>query len=566
MLFYDNIIGGAFPMRNWLTIAVVVSLFLLVACAGGSEPPPSPVPATPTTGPAATPTATAMPLPSPTATATPSPKRGGTLVLRNTFDLPTLDIHAQLAAQVSSALGGVYESLIAQDESSPQTLVPSLAETWKFSGDGKTLTFTLRKNVVFHDGSSFDGTDAKASIDHFIDPTVTSPRGGSLTRPFIASTELTDPHTLVVHLKAPNVAVLQALASRWVAIMPEELIKDKAKREQNAVGTGPFILKTYQKGVSFEWTQNTKYWNANLPYLEGVKFAIIMDDAAAQAALTTGALMAAGASDLENAKTLKDATNGHLIQRLTPGQYPSMVLLNTQRKPFDDVRVRKAIFLALDRKEIGERARGNLYEMGYLHAGIYGDYALPMDELLKTPGFRQPKDQDIAEAKKLLSDAGFPTGFSTTVLARMGSGLPEDAQVVVPQLEKIGITSKLEVIEATSGLARVQRFDYDIDVQGLSQLTTDPGLSMQGAYFTNAFSPWKAPAEIQSLLDQQFATTDPAKRKELLYQIQRYFLTGESGLQVLTWGSTVGLSWDYVKGPIATAFQGNPYSRVWLDR
>ncbi|MBI4338329.1 MAG: hypothetical protein HY680_00065 [Chloroflexi bacterium] len=485
---------------------------------------------------------------------------------RLAFDLPNLDIHAQLAAQVSTGLGGIYESLIAQDEENPQVLIPSLAESWKFSQDGKILTFVLRKNVKFHDGSSFDGADAKASLDHALDPKVASPRAGSLTRPFIEKTELVDPYTLVVHLKSPNVAVLQALASRWVAILPVELIEDQAKREQNAIGTGPFILKSYQKNVSMEWVKNTQYWNPQLPYLDGVKFAVIRDESAAQAALASGTLMSGGGGDPENAKVLRAAARGRLVQKIVPGQYPPSILLNPDRPPFDNPKVRKAIFLAVNRQDVGARSRGNIYELGYLHAGIYGEYAIPLEELLKTPGYRQPKDQDILEAKALLKEAGFPTGFNLKVLVRNAAGLPEDSQVVVPQLEKIGVVGELEIVEATAGLARVQSHDYAMAIQGLSQLTTDPGLSMQGAFFTNAFAAWKSPPEIQSLLDQQFAATDPVKRRELLHQIQRYFLQGETGIIHLVWGSTIGLHWDYVKGPIDAGFQGNPYSRVWLDR
>src|SRR5688572_15535204 len=288
-----------------------------------------------------------------------TPKRGGILRIADR-EAPNLDPHLNISFLTQSWANMVYSQLVRyphgpeQKHSADFSIVPDLAEKWEYKSP-TVIVFTLRKGVRFHNkppvnGREVTAEDAKYSIERFM-----AKSGFRARFDVVQSIEVLDRHTLRVTLKEPFAPFLNHLAaSTYVGILPRE-VEEKLKdfnRPEAMIGSGPFMVKSYQKGVKIEFERNPDYYVKELPYLDSVLLEIAPD---ATARLS---LLRAGKVDLghmwgylvpEEAKSLKQ-TNPEMVMTptLTIGQ--GMIYMRTDQPPFNDIRVRRAVVLAIDRK------------------------------------------------------------------------------------------------------------------------------------------------------------------------------------------------------------------------
>ncbi|MDP2951789.1 MAG: ABC transporter substrate-binding protein, partial [Chloroflexota bacterium] len=413
-----------------------VFALLLSACAPAATPTPRPtLPPPPTAAPtgasplAPTPTAAvarpaptlAPATPTPTAPAPPpadKPRSGGVLFTVQRGDAPSMDGHQERTMHTQHPLSPVYSLLVQNDPKDENKLIADLAQRWEASPDGKVWTFYLQKGVKFHDGRPATSADVKVSFDRIASPPkgIRSPRAGLFSA--LERIETPDDQTVKFFLKYPQGGFLTMVASPYNWIYPKHILAEKGDMTKVAVGTGPFKLKDYIRGVSWELVKNADYFVPGRPYLDGILRYIMVDRASMFAAVRTHRIQLSTMLNNETTPAERDILKREAPQIVQKGgtlANPMWLFFNHKRAPWSDVRVRQAVNLAYDRQAAIKVARKGDGTLG-AHFLPGSGWEIPEQELLKLPGYRQPKDQDIAEAKRLLAEAGFPQGFKTTML------------------------------------------------------------------------------------------------------------------------------------------------------
>jgi peptide/nickel transport system substrate-binding protein len=390
----------------------------------------------------------------PAALAEEKPRHGGVLRVAHAADPPSLDTHQEQTFAVNIPMAPVYNTLVRFDPHHYPKVIGDLAKAWSVSADGLTYTFTLHQGVKFHDGSELTSADVKASWDKIVFPSegVISVRKSYYQ--MIKSIEAPDRDTVVFHLGYPSASFLNMIAHPANFIYAKKhLDEDIHYYKKNAMGTGPFKLKSYVHGSSIELERNPNYWKKGLPYLDGVKYFIMTDDGARAKSIR------AGRTDAEfrffspsEAEGIKKQLGDKVVVANTgqPGHFG--VNINVDKKPFDDERVRKALTLALDRYDMS-RTLGPITNLdavgGLLPPGA--PWALTPEELQALPGFAKDHEANLKEAKRLLAEAGYPNGFKT-VLTNRSIKLPyiDLGVYVISEWKKIGVEAEHKIEESAT--------------------------------------------------------------------------------------------------------------------
>ncbi|HZO31162.1 MAG TPA: ABC transporter substrate-binding protein [Chloroflexota bacterium] len=443
-------------------------------------------------------------------TPAPAAKTGGTLIAAQEVDPVQLDPYASSNFSALQAYEFIYESLTGYDEKTQ--IVPALAERWETPND-TTYVFHLRKGVKFHNGQEMTGADVAYSLETAVDEKTGSPWRSLLTP--IKSVEVKDPYTVQVNLTSPYPGLLGAFSVlRASAIIPKDWYKNNNPKLQ-AMGTGPFKLAEFVPTDHVTYQRHTDYWDKGRPQLEGMTFKIMLDQNARIAALRSGQIQMA-TLDAQGAEQLKGQAGLQVLS--SPSAWLTTHPFNVSRKPFDDKRVRQALRMAVDTKEVIQKAVfGAGVPSGAIATG-FGDWALPESELKYTK-------PDVEGAKKLLAEAGHPNGFATTILCS-----PQYPEFVATSLvcqeawKKLGVDAKVEQVEWGTYVKRASKaagFDYDIGATAFT-FRPDPDGYLYLYYKTGGDSnTGYSDPKMDDLLEQARVTTDQAKRKQLYLEIQK---------------------------------------------
>ena len=502
--------------------------------------------------------------------ATPAPaaiKRGGTATIAFSVDPNHFDPHKGTTAQnfVSLVYDGLTEFKTGPDvPPGTHILEPALAEKWDISPDGKTYTFALRKGVKFHDIAPISGREMTSDDVAFSVERMLAKDPENIKRDLFAvidKVEVVDKYTVKLTLSQPFAPLLANLATVFAAILPKSDVNFK----NVAVGTGPFLLKDFQRQTKYTYAKNPGYWKNGadgkpLPYLDGFVQVIIPDEGARTSALRAGQL---DFTDLlvDNLAQELLKSNAALVSEKFPGNFSVMTRLNVKEKPLDDVRVRQALSLALDRQAIANALGGGT---GIVNGSIptaLTDWAVPVAEL---PNMKQ----DVTKAKQLLADAGYASGLKlTAVLLRS----PQNRQIMLEamqgQLKAVGIDLQLQFVESADLSKR--RVDRNYQLMG-DNLTPSAEPDTYGYIEYHSKSSgnvgnYNDPA-LDQLLDKSRSATDPAQRKQIFRDIQLKL----AELQfIITTGDPYyhSVFQPYVKGfRFSFVNQRIPVKYVWLDK
>ncbi|MDP2953952.1 MAG: ABC transporter substrate-binding protein, partial [Chloroflexota bacterium] len=503
------------------------------------------------------------------------PRYGGILLRVQDSDPESFDPYQETggARVLAGAVGAIGNGILQFDPVEQDKVVGDLAERWEVNPDGKVYTFYFHKGIKWHDGTAFSADDVKFILDRISKPPkgMVSPRQG----PFqvIESIEVVDKDTLRIVLQYPSASFLQVLATGWNIIMPRHVVEPAGVKRlsyREAVGSGPFKIKEFISGVSLEWAKNEDYFIKGRPYLDGMKMFFIRDGAAQHAAFKTGKIhvsylggTAILPSDVAAIKRMRPET---VVQKGLTLYMPNLGM-NTKRKPFDDARVRKAIFLAVDRQ-----AGNQVIQQGEgLIGGLFPPtsyWAFPQDELLRMPGYRQPKDQDLAEAKRLMAEAGYPSGFKSTLLARPDKLNQDIAVFFANEVSKLGIEAQIQTKEIASFVASMNGRNFDLFEWAQAIVIDDPDMVF-GEFYTSSgvrnYEQHVVPG-LEEMFDKQSRELDPAKRKETVLQMQRLVLENPAKA-IAIWHTLFVLFAPEVKGYKVGnrgTYQNAKFQDVWL--
>src|SRR2546427_6296273 len=371
------------------------------------------------------------------------PRRGGILLAAIGADAPSLDPHQEQTFATIQPVAPLYSTLLQIDPYSYPNIVGDVASEWKISPDALTYTFKIRPGIRFHDGSPLTAADVKASYDKIIFP----PEGVRSIRQYhysaVASVEAPDPSTVVFKLKFPSASLFSNLASPWNVIYPKKYLdKDPNYFKLNVVGSGPFKLKSYTRGSTFEGERNPDYFIKDRPYLDGYKFYVSTETSVRAAALRSGrAWIEFRTMPLAEVDAIRKTLGDKVVVQDTAATGLFGIAMNQTAKPFTDVRVRKALTLGLDRYTAGRvlYPLASLKDVGALMRPAT-EFAMSESELQKLPGFGRDMEKNRAEAKRLLAEAGYPNGFKV-VLKNRNVRVPyiDFGVFVIQEWRKIGV-------------------------------------------------------------------------------------------------------------------------------
>lgn len=501
-------------------------------------------------------------------------ERGGTLAYGRYADSLFLDPVLNENNVDIWVLSNLYDTLLLPTDDG-QGIQPGLASKWTVSPDGKTVSLTLRDGIKFSSGRPITPDDVVWSLKRAAD--AKNGIWGFLVSS-IADVKADGANGVTITLQHPDPAFLHALTVFNTAVMPEKEFEaepgttdaDKARAfSQNPVTSGPFDLKSWQHDSEMVLTRNPYYWQLGadgkpLPYLDEIDFKIVPDDATRILQLESGALN--GAEFIPYARVQELQAKSDLDMKLFPSTRVEYVLANTHdtvlgaKNPLASLDVRQALDYATNKQAIiqivthgvGSEMTSFMSKATPMHSG-------------DTPLY----PYDLAKAKALMAKAGFPNGFTTTLLILAGNQDELSIGTILQQMwSQIGVTLKLQQVDSATRQASFHAGNYDLRLSLWTDDIADP--SEITSYF--AYSPttdaqhtgWKD-ATADKLFEASQSELDPAKRAAEFAEIQKIFNETGPILPLYSTPFPVALGKN-VNGFVQLPLGNNIFKGVWLSK
>ena len=585
------------------------------AAGGQQQPGPTATtaPSTPTLPPKATVRPTSTPAPTAVARTAPTPipsgppKYGGSVNMSAYADTKDWDPLGSSSLSSVISYSQLYNQIVQFDTDDPTLIVGDLAESWETNEEGTSFTFHLQDGVKWTDGETLDADDVVYSMQRYGNPCNGRGRSG-LWRAYTIPIEVVelkdkadctalnadevvrkvDNLTVEFNLAFASGAFIKFLAIDYAKILPKHLLEQGIDLNlaenvlRNGATSGPFILEEYQSGNHYKVNKNPNYFKEGLPYFDRIEHFIITVPA------TFIAQVEAGQVDMSNAAANNlTAPENYAIEVSTNSEYVAHevlgatqgFMLNVKRGPFTDHRVRQAINLAVDRQKVNERA---LHGAGRGHCPMVG-LAHDYDECATWPGMR-PKDtpegqEDIARARELMAEAGYPDGFEITYTARQVGTYVAVCSVIKQDLEEfLGITGDIETLPSAAGYAKYGTSrsadaigDWDVGCQadGMTVFDVDAvygGIFLKGG--TRNYTDWEA-SEVVNWFEQQKVELNPEMRRQINKEAEWWLHEFHNNHWVsLTLGRNFWVMNRDIKGFNApqTLQYGFKHENLWWDR
>ncbi|MDH3601110.1 MAG: ABC transporter substrate-binding protein [Candidatus Tectomicrobia bacterium] len=492
------------------------------------------------------------------------PQRGGVLRVAIAGDPPSLDMHQEQTFKVLIPMSTCYNTLLRFDPHGFPKIIGDLAESWEASEDGLTYTFKLHEGVKFHSGDELTGADVAATWNKIVFPPsgISSPRKSFFQ--MVESVEAPEKYTVAFKLKYPSASFLSFAAHPANLIYSKKYIdKEPHWYKHNVNGTGPFTFKKWVRGSTLEVERNPDYFREGLPYMDGAKYFMIKDLSARAKSVRSGR------TDVEfrgfppsEVEAMKKQLGDQITVRYPKAMIQWGVAFNVTQKPFDDERVRKALSLAIDRYDMAKTLAplSGLETVGGL---IHPDapWALTPEELQELPGLGKDHEANLAEAKRLLKEAGYEKGLRFDLVNRSVKLPYIDLGVyIVSAWKKIGVEAehKLEESATWSKTRKTGNFAAMIDPYG-SSAAGDPDevlVKFQGGASAN-WGKFSDP-KVDELFEMQKVERDEQKRIEQVKELQKQVINNAYWIP--------GLWWTRIEVRSSKINNYEPHHSHWMNR
>ncbi len=505
-------------------------------------------------------------------------KQGGILRMYHRDSPASASIHEEATYSTNVPFMPVFNNLVIykQDvaQNSMNSIVPDLAESWAWSADQKTLTFKLRQGVKWHDGKPFTSADVKCTFDMLMGKSPQKFRKNPRKSWYDQVVDVTTNGDFEAsfNLKRPQPALLALLASGYTPIYPCHV--SPAEMRVHPIGTGPFKFVEFKANESIKLTRNPDYWKKGLPHLDGIEFTIIPNRSTAILAFVAGKFDMTFPTEV-SIPLLKDvqSQDPKAVCVVEPDNVSTNIIVNSTAPPFDNLDIRRAMALAIDRKAfIKILFEGQADIGGTMLPAPAGLWSMPKEMLETIPGYGPDVEANRAEARKLMEKAGYGPNkhLQVKVSTRNIPVYRDPAVILIDQLKSIYIDADLDVVETANWFSKVARKDYALGLNLTGNAVDDPDQSFYENYschsernYTNYCNP-----AIEKLFDQELQETDFDKRKKLVWEIDKK-LQDDVARPIIYHGRT-GTCWQpYVKGVtvmVNSSYNGYRYEDVWLDK
>jgi peptide/nickel transport system substrate-binding protein len=502
-------------------------------------------------------------------------KAGGVLKIQHMDTPPSASIHEEATVSSVVPFMGLYNNLVIFDQNvarnSLESIVPDLATTWTWSDDGKRLSFKLRQGVTWHDGKPFTGKDVVCTFDLLTDPEKLrrSPRAawwGNLEKVTAESD-----FDVTIHLKRRQPALLALLASGYTPIYPCHV--PSADMRRKPIGTGPFKLVEFKMNEGIKLVKNPNYWKPGRPYLDGIEYTIIADRSTRMLSFVAGKFDMTFVADvtvplLKN--ILKDAPNAQCTMRATG--VSTNLIVNREKPPFDDPKIRRAMALTLDRQafmDILQEGQGRM--SGAMLPPPEGVWGLTPEMLKSIIGYG-----DVAKAREqgraLMKEAGYGPDkhLKVKVSTRNIAPFRDPAVILLDQLKHIWIDAELEVIDTAVYYNRVFKKDYAVALNLTGSAVDDPDVTLFEGYACGSLRNYNGYCnpKMTELFEAQSQEVDQKKRRQMVWEIDR-LLQEDIARPIIANGLAAACLQPYVKNltiQTNSIYNGWRFEDVWLDR
>ncbi len=460
--------------------------------------------------------------------ADPSAKRGGTLRYGVHTAPAHFDVHQSGTVANIGAQSPMYDTLLRRDPRDGQTIIPDLAYKWEISPDGKKYTFHLRKGVKFHDGADFTAEDVKATYERIAHP----PKGIVIPRtPLFATVGeivVLDPHRIEFRLTEPRprAFMLGAFASGWNIIVRKKTLEENQGNLRQVMaypGTGPFRHVSRKDKEVWIMERNPTYWNKGLPYLDRLEVYHMMPFSP-----ELGSSFIAGKLDYARLLDPVSWRKAKEMHGVTAAAFNQSVIqafwMNMKKKPLADVRVRRAIHLAMDRPTLVEVVKDTapMQVGGFVYP--FHEASTPRAELEKRLGYQKDTKAAVQEARKLMQEAGYGQGIKgLDFLVREANTFKLWAVAIQAMLkEHLNIETNLRVVQISQWFDEAAAGNFDLAISAIVSTLMDP---------SDYFSAWygkDGPQNYSGWTNEQFHTLakqierelDENKRKTMVRQAE----------------------------------------------
>jgi peptide/nickel transport system substrate-binding protein len=505
-------------------------------------------------------------------------KQGGVLRQYQIDSPASLSIHEEATVMAERPAMGVFNNLVLFDQhvaqNSAAAIGPELAQSWSWSEDGAELTFHLRQGVRWHDGKPFTAADVKCTWDLLAGRSPDKLRINARKAWYKNLAEVTTngDFEAAFHLKRPQPGFLTLLASGWSPVYPCHV--SPREMRSHPVGTGPFKFVEFKPNERIVVTRNPDYWKAGRPYLDGIEYTIVRNRSTVILAFIAGKydLTFAGSVTIPLMHDIQSRMP-EAICDLPPGSVNTNLIVNRDKPPFDNADLRRAMALSLDRKAFSDiLTQGQANFGGVIQPPPGGLWGLPRAALETLPGYGFDVAKSRAEAAGIMQGLGYGPDkrLAIKVATRDIAPYRDPAVILIDQLKSVYIDGELETIDTAQWYPKVMRKDYTVALNLTGSTVDDPDQGLYENFTCGAEGNYNGYCnpELDKLIDRQSMEPDQAKRKELVWAIERK-LAEDTARPIIHYGRGATCRQPYVKGltvMVNSIYNGWRMEDVWLDR
>jgi peptide/nickel transport system substrate-binding protein len=505
-------------------------------------------------------------------------KAGGVLRMIHRDSPPSMSIHEEATISTSMPMMGVFNNLVVYDPKQRQNrldnIVPDLAESWAWDKSQTKLSFKLRQGVKWHDGKPFTAKDVQCTFDLLTgkakDALRKNPRASWYTN--LDSVSVNGDHEAVFNLKRPQPSFIALVASGYTPIYPCHVSPRDMRLKP--IGTGPFKFVEFKANEYIKVVKNPDYWKKGRPLLDGIDFTIIPSRATAVLALVAGKADMSFPFDWR-IPTIKEvrSQSAQMICEIVPSNVTNNLIVNRESPPFDNVEIRKALALTLDRK-----AFIDILDEGQADVGAAmlprpeGVWGMPKEMLEKLPGYNPDVKKNRDEARAIMQKQGYGPDkkLKVKVATRNIPVYRDPAVILIDQLKEIYVEAEMEVVETANWHAKVTRKEYQVGLNLTGNGVDDPDQNFYENYkcgsernYTGYCNP-----DLDKMFDAQSSELDPEKRLKLVWEIDTK-LQEDGARPIINHNRGGHCTQPYVKNLVTqvnSIYNGWRMEDVWLDK
>lgn len=501
------------------------------------------------------------------ASAQEEPRPGGSVSFAIEGGPDTLDCHAGATVTVLYFIAPHYSNLVKFSAEDYPTIVGDVAESWEVAEDGMGVTFALRPDMLFHDGTTLDAEDVAASFERLRNP----PQGIVSARQSMFSNidmiEVVDPLTIRFTMKEPDAALLDMFANPWNCIYSaEKLAEDPNYPATEVMGSGPFKFVDYTPGASWKGERFEDYFREGLPYLDS--FEVVQVDGAGLVTALAGSQVDANFRMVPPPaqERIRSVRGDELVFPATESGTVVMATLNHGHEPFADERVRRALNIAIDR-DGGLPAMKQQTILSYISGAMRGEhkFGLPRERLADYPGFSGDIEERREEARNLLREAGHENLRFSLLNRNIRTPYEPVGIFLIDQWRRIGVNVEMQLAETGEYFTRLRQGQYEAAVDYNAASGDDPSeillkyLPSSGSNFSHAEMP-----ELEELYRQQYGELDEDKRRELVQAFEDIVYSANYNLHLFRGERAVAYPVTLRGWHITPSYHvGNDLAEVW---